>query len=132
MKLLDRMKSLVKKYEILARKDQVFEALTEPITISQWSGDEAFMNPVDGGKFSLWSGSIHGENKEVSEEKIVQNWKEKDWKNYSTVIFSLNEINGKTILEMKHLDIPDRSFESIDDGWDRYYLGPLKLLLERK
>lgn len=127
-----RMKSLVKKYEIHTRKNKVFEALTEPLSILQWSGDEAVMNPVKGGVFSLWSGSIHGENIQVTEEKIVQNWKEKDWDNYSTVIFNLIEENGKTTLELTHNDIPEKSFESINKGWDRYYLGPLKLLLERK
>ena len=124
------MKSLVKKYEILARKEKEFEALTEPLNILQWSGDEAVMNLNDGGRFSLWGGSIHGENLEVSGSKIVQKWKEKNWDNYSSVVFNLIERNGKTTLELIHDDIPDSSFESINEGWDKYYLGPLKSFIE--
>ncbi len=48
------------------------------------------------------------------------------------VIFNLMEENGKTTLELTHNDIPEKSFESINEDWDRYYLGPLKVLLERK
>ncbi len=124
------MKSLVKKYEIIARKEKVFEALTEPLNILQWSGDEAVMNLNDGGRFSLWGGSIHGENLEVSGSKIVQKWKEKSWDNYSRVVFNLIERNSKTTLELIHEDIPDSSFESINEGWDKYYLGPLKSFIE--
>ena len=80
------MRNLVKKYEIHARKEKVFEALTEPLNILQWSGDEVVMNINDGGRFSLWGGSIQGENLEVSGSKIVQKWKEKNWDNYSSVV----------------------------------------------
>ena len=124
------MKKLVKEYKIMARKEKVYEALTEPFNISQWSGDEAVMQLEKGGYFSLWAGSIHGENLEMSPSRIVQNWKERDWENYSTVVFNLSEENGITILEMVHSDIPQRSYDSIDEGWDKYYLGPLKAFIE--
>jgi len=124
------MKSLVKKCEINAGNDKVFEALTEPINIREWSGDEAVMDLNSGGKFSLWGGSIHGENVEVSRSRIVQKWKEKNWDKYSDVIFNITEENDKTMVELIHNDIPDSSFGSINEGWDKYYLGSLKSFLE--
>ena len=124
------MKQLVKSYEIQAKRVKVFEALTEPLYIKQWSGDEAVMDPRSGGLFSLWSGSIHGENSEVSADRIVQKWKEKDWDNYSEVVFILNEKNGVTHLRMVHTLIPNSAFDALDEGWDRYFLGPLKSFLE--
>ncbi|MEQ9425471.1 MAG: SRPBCC domain-containing protein [Cyclobacteriaceae bacterium] len=125
------MKKLNKKYEINAPKEKVFEALTDPLTIEQWSGAEAVMNAECGGEFSLWGGSIHGKNNEVTNDYIIQDWKEKGWKNYSKVSFFLNVENGKTILELIHDDIPEGSYKSLDDGWDKYYLGAIKNLLEQ-
>ena len=124
------MKRLVKQYEIEATRDKVFEALTEAIAIAQWSGDEAVMENEEGGSFSLWGGSIHGVNQKISSSGITQLWKEKNWDHYSKVIFNLKEQNGYTILELVHEDIPEHSFVSIDEGWDRYYLGAIKSYLE--
>ena len=124
------MRSITKEYEISADIDQVFEALTEPLNIRQWSGDEAVMEKFEGGSFSLWSGSIQGKNVEVGKHRIVQSWKEKNWKNFSKVEFLLTEKNGKTLLRMTHEQIPDQSYESMNLGWDKYYLGPLISFVE--
>ena len=110
--------------------EKVFEALTDPLNIRQWSGDEAIMSCSAGSDFSLWGGSIHGRNVEITPTSIVQEWKEKDWDFYSEVKFKLIGQKGETKLEMTHSGIPENSFSSIDKGWDKYYLGPIKVLLE--
>ena len=124
------MKTLIKECEISAPRARVFEALTEPMSILQWTGDEAVMENEAGGFFSLWSGSIHGKNLEVTPSKIVQDWKEKNWSNYSKVTLELSEENGITLVRLIHEGIPKQSFSSLDEGWDKYYLGALKSYLE--
>lgn len=124
------MKSLTKQYQINASSEEVYKALTNLSMIEKWSGQPAEMDIKPGGKFSLWGRSIHGINKEVSKNKITQDWQEKNWKIPSKVTFNIREENGTTYLELIHDDIPEDSFNSIDKGWDEYYLGPLKKMLE--
>jgi activator of HSP90 ATPase len=124
------MKSFAKKYVINASAQKVFEALTKPKIIEAWSGSKAKMNAKAGSLFSLWGGSIHGKNLEVSPTKIVQLWKEDKWKDFTTVTFHLAEVKGTTTVELVHEEIPDSSFKNIKDGWDQYYILPLKQFAE--
>ena len=124
------MKNLTKKYQINASSEEVYKALTDPSLIEKWSGQPAEMDIKPGGKFSLWGGSIHGINKEISKNKITQDWQEKNWEKSSKVTFNIREENDTTYLELIHDEIPEDSFNSIDNGWDEYYLGPLKKMLE--
>jgi activator of HSP90 ATPase len=88
------------------------------------------MSTTAGSKFSLWDGSIHGVNKEISPTRIVQDWQEDNWEIPSSVTFHISPKGTKTVLELRHEGIPDKSFKSISSGWDVYYIGPLKELLE--
>lgn len=124
------MKELIKEYEINATPQQVFQALTDPKIIENWSGSSATMSSKAGSKFSLWDGSIYGVNKEVTPTRIVQDWQEENWEKPSSVTFHISPKGRKTILELRHEGIPEKSFKSISSGWDEYYLGPLKELLE--
>jgi activator of HSP90 ATPase len=124
------MKSFTKKYVIKASAQKVFDALTNPKLIEVWSGSTAKMNAKAGSLFSLWGGSIHGKNLEVSPTKIVQHWKEDKWKDFTTVSFQLDEAKGATTVKLVHEEIPDGSFKNIKDGWDQYYMLPLKEFVE--
>ena len=124
------MKSLTKQYQINASSEEVYKALTDPSLIEKWSGQPAEMDIKPSGKFSLWGGSIQGINKETSKNKITQDWQEKNWEKPSKVTFNIREENGTTYLELIHDEISEDSFNNIDNGWDEYYLGPLKKMLE--
>lgn len=126
------MKSLTKKYKIQASANDVYKALVKQEIVALWSGEEAVMTDKEGDKFSLWGGSIHGKNREVSKSRIVQEWQEKGWEKPSKVTFNILDKDGATELELIHEDIPEASYNGIDDGWDEYYLGPLKKLLENR
>ena len=89
------------------------------------------MDEKVGTEFQLWDGDIHGKNIEVvKEKKLVQEWFEGDWPNPSIVKFTLHTENNITILELEHTSVPDEDFDDIEKGWDEYYLGPIKKLLE--
>lgn len=126
------MNKVEKKYNIQASLSQVFEALTSVDKIEEWSGASAKMESNAGGEFSLWDGAIHGINEEVSKIRIVQLWKEANWDVYSHCVFTLKEQGQSTELWLLHTDIPQSSVKSIDKGWDEYYLGPLKEMLENQ
>jgi len=126
---LTKMATIKKTYQIRTSLEKVYEALTDPELIEEWSGDDAIMTESNL-PFSFWGGSIHGVNKMVTKNKIVQDWKEEHWESYSLVTFLLSESEGVTTLELIHEDVPERSAKSIDKGWDKYYLSPLKEMLE--
>lgn len=125
------MKSFETKLEINASAEKVWDALVNPRTIIKWSSSDAKMSDKENVDFSLWNGDIWGTNLKVIENKLlIQYWYSGKWDKPSKVEFSLTCVNDITTLKLKHDDIPDNEFNDIKAGWDEYYLGPLKLLLE--
>lgn len=125
------MKTIKQKYLVNAPLEKVWQALVDPKEISKWGGGPAKMSEEENFEFSLWGGDIYGTNiKVVKEKKLVQDWYGGKWEKPSKVTFNLEEKGGKIEIELIHEDIPDSEAADIDDGWKRYYLGPLKDLLE--
>lgn len=130
------MKNIKKHYHIKATADDIFTALTNPLTIEIWSGASAVMQPVEGTEFSLWDGDITGINIEFEPgKKIVQEWYFENEEGVSPeeksiVTIKLRSEGNSTDVELLHLNIPDEAFDNIADGWDRYYFKPLKELVE--
>ena len=126
------MTTVTKTYEINAPLILVFQALTDVDKIKIWSGADAIMEIKEEGEFSLWEGTIHGINKQINKQHIIQDWKESNWSTYSNVVFTLKEVSKDiTQLSLLHENIPASSVKSIDGGWDDYYLGPLKTFVEQ-
>ncbi len=125
------MKIINKKYFINAPVRKVWDALVNPKLIKEWSGSNAEMSDQEGEGFKLWNGDIFGKNIQiVKHEKLVQEWSEKEWKTPSHLTFTLHPKNNGTQLVLVHENVPDSEFKSINNGWDEYYLGPLKNLVE--
>jgi activator of HSP90 ATPase len=130
------MKNIKKHYHIKATADDIFTALTNPLTIEIWSGASAVMQAVEGTEFSLWDGDITGINIEFEPgKKIVQEWYFENEEGVSPeeksiVTIKLHNEGNSTDVELLHLNIPDEAFDNIAEGWDRYYFKPLKELVE--
>lgn len=125
------MKSLHQTYEINSSIEKVWEALVNPKQIDKWGGGKAAMSEEVGFEFQLWDGEIYGKNIEViKNEKLVQEWYSGIWDKPSIVTFLLKQKGNKTIVDLKQIDIPDNELRDIEEGWQDYYMGPLKKLLE--
>ncbi len=125
------MKTIQKTYRVHAPIEKVWDALVQPKIIQQWSGSSAKMEAKEGFNFKLWNGDIHGKNITVQKNKeLVQEWFGGDWDNPSLAMFTLSEKDGVTTVKFVNTNVPDDAAKDIDDGWDRYYLGPIKKLLE--
>lgn len=125
------MKSLKLEYYIKAPISDVWNALVDPGIIDKWGGGPAKMSPEEGFEFSLWGGDIKGKNSKVIKEKLLkQDWMSGEWDKYSQVEFRLTNKNGETTVYLTQTGIPDDEFEDIKDGWNRYYMGEIKKLLE--
>jgi len=127
------MKVVKKRYTILAKPKEVWDALVNPKTIEKWGGGPAVMSPEVDFDFSLWGGDVYGKNLEVEKErKLVQEWYGGEWDRPSTVTFSLNADDHCTEIILEQTDVPENEIDDVDAGWDDYYLGSIKRLLERK
>ncbi len=115
-----------------APPEDVWRALTDPAVIGAWGGGPAEMTPEPGTPFSFWGGDIHGTVTAVEPlVRLVQDWwGGADWKAPSEATFELESEGDGTLLTLTHTGVPDDVAADFDAGWDDYYLGPLKDLLE--
>ncbi|WP_069659721.1 SRPBCC domain-containing protein [Arcticibacter eurypsychrophilus] len=121
------MKEFSKYYIVSASPEEVYLALTNPITIHLWSGEEAVMSTEVGSEFSLWEGSICGKNLEFDEnKKIVQQWYFGDQAEDSIVTIKLHPHKQGTSVELKHVNISDEDYDDIVEGWNGTYFQSLQ------
>ncbi|MFA6087498.1 SRPBCC domain-containing protein [Mucilaginibacter sp.] len=120
------MKDLKKYYLIPATPDEIYMALTNPITLELWTGETAVMTTEPGSEFSLWEGSIVGKNIEFEPgKKIVQQWYFDGQAEDSIVTIKLHHDKQGTSVELRHTNIPDADFNDIAEGWNDSYFGNL-------
>jgi uncharacterized protein YndB with AHSA1/START domain len=125
------MPTIKQTYEMNATPEEVFEALVNPNIIQDWSGDEAKMSGEVGAKFSLWGGQMFGVNLEVvKNKKLVQEWCYDQWETPSKVTFTIKPKGKGAVVDLLHEDVPEKSLNSIADGWGAYYLGAMQEMFE--
>lgn len=125
------MKNIKKQYIINAPIEKVWDALVNSSTINKWGGGPAKMSAQEHTEFEFWGGDIYGTNTKVVKNKVLeQDWYGGKWDKPSKLSFELSEKNGKTTLNLTQANVPDEELKDIDKGWDDYYLGPIKQLLE--
>jgi activator of HSP90 ATPase len=126
------MAVIQKSYIINASPEDIFEALVNPELIQIWSGDEAKMSADIGGEFTLWSGQMFGKNLEIdTNKKLVQEWCYEQWSEPSKVSITIKPKAKASVVTLVHEGVPDKSLNSISDGWDTYYFGAIQEMLEK-
>ena len=124
--LLSFMKSFKKYYIIPAAPEDIYLALTNPLTIQLWTAEEAIMSTKPGSEFSLWDGSITGKNLEFEiNKKIEQEWYFGEQEEKSIVTIKLHPHEQGTSVELRHTNIPDEAYDDIVEGWNDAYFGAL-------
>jgi activator of HSP90 ATPase len=120
------MKDFKKYYTLPAPPEEVYLALTIPLSIKLWSGAEAEMSTEAGSEFSLFDGDIVGKNLEFEEnKKIVQQWYFEGQDEASIVTMKIHEHKKGTSVELQHTNIPDDVYDEFVDGWNTSYFGEL-------
>lgn len=121
------MKDFKKYYIIPAPPQEVYDALTNEVTLKLWTGEDAAMIPEPGTEFSLWEGSITGKNLEfIENKKIVQHWYFGEESTESIVTIKLHAHDESTSVELRHSNIPDQDYDDIVEGWNEAYFGVLE------
>lgn len=120
------MKDYKNYFTIKGTPEEVFLALTMPLSIQLWTGEEAIMSTEAGTEFSIFGGDIVGKNIEFEENrKIVQEWFFGDQEEASVVTFLLHPKKKYTSVELRHTNIPEDDFEDIIEGWNGLYFDRL-------
>jgi len=116
-----------KKYYIIPEPpENVYLALTNPLTIELWTGETAEMSTEPGSEFSMWDGAIVGRNIEFEpDRKIVQQWYFDGQDEPSIVTIKLHPDKAGTSAELRHTNIPDEAYTDMVDGWNDSYFGAL-------
>jgi len=125
------MKDLKKYFIITEEPEIIYQALTNPMTLKLWTGEEAIMSTEPESEFSLWNGSIEGKNIAFEEgKKIVQQWYFDGQDEPSIVTIILHPHKHGTSAELRHTNIPDEVFEEMEEGWTHNYFRSLMEVYE--
>ena len=120
------MKDFKKYFHIPGTPEEVYAAITNPLSLRLWTGDEVEIGQEPGSEFSLWGGSITGKNLEFEQDKkLVQQWYFGDTSPESIVTIKLHPDKDACSLELRHTNIPDADFDDITAGWMDVYMASL-------
>jgi uncharacterized protein YndB with AHSA1/START domain len=125
------MKDIRRTVHIKASREEIFNAITNPLTIELWTGYPAVIEPVPGTPFSIFDGDITGTLLAVDPPSMIeQQWDFGDQAVPSIARIELSEEGNKTRMELNHSNVPDAAFDNINIGWKEYFFGALKSYLE--
>lgn len=120
------MASFKKYFEIQATPEELYNALTNPLALKLWTGEEALMSTEPNSEFSWWEDSIVGRNIAFEENKMIkQVWYFGDENPDSEVILKFHEHKKGTSLEVSQTNIPDEDFDDVLQGWENMIIGNL-------
>lgn len=126
------MKNFRKYIKVPASPEEVYLALTRPMSLQLWTGGAVEFEATPGTEFSLWDGDIVGENLEFDYgKKIVQQWYFGD-NEPSIVTIKLHEDKSGTSMEFTQTNIPDEDFDEFIEGLESYYFSGLRNFFEEE
>lgn len=130
------MSDVEKNVLINAPIDAVWAALTDPLSIGGWMDDDSVQVDLKvDGRFALFNRETTGAFTRIEQPNHLEyTWRQsgwqKDWAD-SLVRWELRKAPGGTHVTLVHSRFPnDEERDGHDEGWDTYFLGPLKNWLE--
>jgi activator of HSP90 ATPase len=109
--------------------EKIYQALLDAKLFLAFSKLPAEIDAHPGGAIKLFDGLIEGRNVElIANQRIVQAWRPRlSWPAgvYSIVRFELVARNGGTRIVFDHTGFPLDQQQSLTEGWENHYWGPL-------
>jgi len=114
----------------------LYRAFLDSTIHSEFTGSSAQVEGRIGGAFFAWDGYISGTITGLDENRsIKQRWRTTDFSDDdedSLLEIEFIEEKGKTTLVLKHSNLPEGTGEEYRQGWEDFYLTPLKEYFEKK
>ena len=136
MIIMNKKKTIEQEIMIKGTPHEIYEVFMDAKKHSKLTESKAKVSREIGGTFSIYEGALSGKNVElIQDKKIVQTWRGggENWSKgyYSTITLVLEPVDNGTLIKFTHSDIPEGAYESVKEGWDKYYWEPLKEMLEK-
>ncbi|GLV31823.1 uncharacterized protein CBL_07583 [Carabus blaptoides fortunei] len=116
-------------HKFQCRSQDFYDAMTRVEMVTAFTQGHVKLDPVKGGKFSLFQGNISGYFEDlVPGKKIVQKWRYKQWPegHYSTVTINIDEKSDHTEVNLIQTGVPSAEADVTKANWDRYYWDAMK------
>ena len=130
------IKSLSMEYIVYAPAKDVFDALTMPSLVVQWSGEEGMISDQVDGTFKWFGGWVAGTVKKFKpSELLVFTWKPSEWDKKTdpttvTIKFQPHEAGTKLLLNHEGFPNTDEA-EKHKSGWVDFVFEPLNEFFTR-
>ncbi len=128
------LESLLLEAIVLASPERVYTAWLDGAEHSAFTGGEAIIDAIVGGKHSAWSGYIEGYFLDLEPgRRIVMSWRttefaETDPDSRAEVRFSSD--GGGTRIEIEHTELPPGGAQKYGTGWREFYFVPMRRYFE--
>ena len=114
---------------------QVYDALMNAESHSQFTGSDAAIRDEVGAEFTVYGGYAHGKNLTLAPPtRIVQSWRanEENWPAdyFSEITFELAEHPEGTELHFTQEGVPEEYADAVSKGWEELYWQPLQVHFE--
>ena len=117
------------------KKDVLYRAFLDSATHSDFTGSPAEIEERAGGSFTAWDGYISGTIIDLEKNKSIrERWRTTDFDETdedSLLEIGFTEEEGKTTVVLKHSNLPEGTGEEYRQGWEDFYLTPLKKYFEK-
>lgn len=127
------------KYSFAPPPHVLYETFLDTNRIRGATASDASMSSAVGGKFSMFSGSVEGENVSLTpfdeaagKATIVWKWRFSTWQpgHFSTVTLAFSKRDdGSTELDLSQVGVPEDERERTEKGWKGLLLDRLKAML---
>ena len=121
---------LALEFILSGKPKRVMQLLTDPKLIRKWSGGEAVVENMVGGKFEMFDGWVTGKVLKISENELGYTWTTTDWPDDakpSEVHYLLKEDEAGTKVIVKHTGFPtEEEMKSHRSGWTDFFFDPME------
>jgi activator of HSP90 ATPase len=119
-----------------APAEELYATYLDPELHSAVTGAPVTVSAETGAQFQAFGGQISGTTISVLPATlIVQSWRSTNLGEGdpdSTLILSFVPEGGNGRIDLIHVDVPERDFQGVSDGWEKYYWTPWKRYLAGK
>lgn len=115
--------------------EKVMRLLTDTELIKKWSGNNALVERVAGGRFEFFDNWVSGKVTKATGNELEYTWSVIEWEEEvlpSVVHYTLTAESGGTKVDLQHTGLPGEEEKNRHhDGWYRYFFDPMeKFILE--
>lgn len=134
---MPKISKIEKKIQITASIKRVWAALTQPAALGGWMGDPDSIKVTlrVGGRYKFFGGETTGKITHLAKPASLEyTWRQSSWlKEWpdSVVRWELKSKGERTQVRLTHSNFPNKEErDGHDEGWDIYFLKPMKEWLE--